>query len=564
MSLRTVIQPHKATPTTKGPIQLIAPKQSFGFGSIDLFPSLQPNQPDSREDANKASFAQDWNKWSSTVAPSNQRIDARVLDGEIPDFLEGEWYRNGPGKFEVGRTKVRALDGDGLVYRVAFKGKRAWVQSKFVRTQGLIEDQRLQKSSSRGAFGTESNAGLLGKYLPIFKNPANTNIAYWGGQLFALWEGGPPYRLDHATLDTVAKGTGFLRKGEAFGAHPKIDFKRRLLVNIGTNVIANFLSPWQKDRLLVWEIDQNCRLQHKQSISLRHPFALLHDFCITDNYTVVPQSPIALHTLNLAIGGNLGTALYPTDGRLLFYVIPRHDRHPKVFTFEAERLHVLHCINAYEAADATVVIDVVAYAEMPRFAELMDSEYLEHLESQSPVRLTSVLRYELRLDNDDEEVQCTPLVMQEHQDICVEFPCINSTYQGSAYNFAYFVDITPVIVGNTTFPFSAMLKLDIRTGSLVEWKPLQEANERVFLGDPVFVPRPGSTILKPSTEDEGILIVSCFHADASSSKLALVDAKNMSTLTRLDLGMQIPVGLHTAWVNSTELQARAAEDRTRE
>ena len=48
--------------------------------------------------------------------------------------LQGTWYRNGPGTFDMGGQPMHVFDGHGLVGRVAISGGRAHFASRFVRT----------------------------------------------------------------------------------------------------------------------------------------------------------------------------------------------------------------------------------------------------------------------------------------------------------------------------------------------------------------------------------------------------------------------------------------------
>ena len=477
---------------------------------------------------------------------------APVVFGEIPLNFQGEWYRNGPGRFKIGHTALRPLDGDGLVVRVTFTDGSAQVQSAFVQTQDFIQDTRLQKCTSRGAFGSDSSGILLKKYLPIFKNPANTNVVVWGSNLLALWEGGAPYRLQRQSLETLGIFDEFLSFGDLFGAHPKVDNARGLLVNIGTNMVRNMLIPWQHNRLTVWELNKACKVETKYSVALRRPFAVMHDFCLTDRYLIVPQCPMGLNARGLLVGGNLATSLYPTQDGLLFYVIPRHgNKQREAFVFQGENVHVLHGINAYETRGGDVVVDVVAYTDMPHFAELMDSTYISSLGSQSFGSFTKGLRYTLPMRNKDSKgvtpISSMPLV-KGGKNVSVEFPCINDRFQGKLYNYAYFLDITPIVEGNKIYPFSSLVKLDVNAGSLTKWTPLRD-EQRVFLSDPVFAQNPNS---QKTLEDAGLLLVSAFDASNCMSTLVLIDAPTMTTQAILDLGMGIPVGLHTAWVKADD------------
>ena len=64
--------------------------------------------------------------------------------------------------------------------------------------------------------------GLLANAFRQPANVSNTSHLMQGIRLLSLWEGGPPFSLDPATLETRAIET-FGGKVKAFSAHPKVD-----------------------------------------------------------------------------------------------------------------------------------------------------------------------------------------------------------------------------------------------------------------------------------------------------------------------------------------------------
>ena len=82
------------------------------------------------------------------------------IDGEVPDDLVGVLYRIGPGKFGVdGQRVAHILDADGLVLRFEFGGQKGIkFTSRFVETEGLIEERDAKQFTKRGTFGTGKSA----------------------------------------------------------------------------------------------------------------------------------------------------------------------------------------------------------------------------------------------------------------------------------------------------------------------------------------------------------------------------------------------------------------------
>jgi all-trans-8'-apo-beta-carotenal 15,15'-oxygenase len=96
------------------------------------------------------------------------------------------------------------LDGDGYVLAFSFPGDggEPAIRSRYVDTHERVAEQAAGRVLYRNTFGTQPlsrlNAGDIG-----LKNPANTNVVYWGGKLLALWEAGAPYELLPGSLETV-------------------------------------------------------------------------------------------------------------------------------------------------------------------------------------------------------------------------------------------------------------------------------------------------------------------------------------------------------------------------
>ncbi|TAF57614.1 MAG: Apocarotenoid-15,15'-oxygenase, partial [Oscillatoriales cyanobacterium] len=120
------------------------------------------------------------------------------IEGEIPEGLQGTFFRNGPGLLDVNGSRIHhPFDGDGMICAIAISQKRAHFRNRFVHTEGYLAEQKAGKILHRGVFGTQKPGGWLANIFDVkIKNIANTNIIYWGDKLLALWEAAQPYRLD--------------------------------------------------------------------------------------------------------------------------------------------------------------------------------------------------------------------------------------------------------------------------------------------------------------------------------------------------------------------------------
>ena len=145
-----------------------------------------------------------------------------AVTGRLPADLEGVFYRNGPGRFELGGERYHHwFDGDGYAQRWQVAGGQVRHRGKFVATQKFTEESAAGQFLYP-TFGTHiARRGLKNNDT---LNAANTNLLPFNGRLYALWEGGSAVELDPATLDTVGIKTWREDlKAMPFSAHPKMD-----------------------------------------------------------------------------------------------------------------------------------------------------------------------------------------------------------------------------------------------------------------------------------------------------------------------------------------------------
>ena len=211
--------------------------------------------------------------YASCSAPCSEGYWMEV-EGEIPADLEGTYYRNGPGQFEVGAQRVaHPFDGDGLVVSVAVKDGRAFFRSRFVETEGFLAERAAGRILYRNTFGTQRQwdgrwpERVLSNFGDVTqKNVANTNVISWAGKTLCLWEASQPHRIHPATLATEGVDTlgGLLREGlpfatgagavddllegtpfggDPFTAHPHVEAATGKLVGFGYQVTPGGLSP---------------------------------------------------------------------------------------------------------------------------------------------------------------------------------------------------------------------------------------------------------------------------------------------------------------------------------
>jgi len=126
----------------------------FTYGQCDR--SITPEEYDRIKNSSEDGFLVD-----PFTGEAEYEVDE--IDGKVPDDLVGVLYRIGPGKFGVdGQRVAHILDADGLVLRFEFGGQKGIkFTSRFVETEGLVEEREAKQFTKRGTFGTGKSALVL-------------------------------------------------------------------------------------------------------------------------------------------------------------------------------------------------------------------------------------------------------------------------------------------------------------------------------------------------------------------------------------------------------------------
>lgn len=430
-----------------------------------------------------------------------------VVEGEIPQELNGTLYRNGPNPQFAPRGKYHWFDGDGMIHAFAIHDGRAHYRNRWVRTQRF----QLEREAGESLFGgladfTNSDPRAEG----VFPNAANTNIVMHGGKLLALWEAGPPHELDPRTLETIGP---YDFNGQLQGpmtAHPKIDPETGELLFFGYSPFPPYL------RYYVASADG--KITRCEAIEVPVP-TMMHDFITTREHVIFLVCPATFRFENFASGQpirwepELGTKIG---------VMPRNGDNAEVRWFEADPCYVFHPMNAY-AENGKIIADVCRFPRLPLFGEA-GSEDL----SESGARLTrwtldgvrGVVKEE-RLDEDT-----------------AEFPRLDERYAGLPYRYGYAggrVDAT-----SKAGIFNALFLYDHQTGQ----RRVHRLGASSFASEPVFVPRTAN-----SPEGEGFLLAAVYRQGEHRSDLVILDAENIEDqpLATIKLPHRVPYGFHGNW-----------------
>ncbi|GIL87069.1 hypothetical protein Vretifemale_15228 [Volvox reticuliferus] len=502
-------------------------------------------------------------------------VDDSWVTGTIPPEMYGTYYRNGPGlQVDNPRYQRHTLDGDGMVLSLAFRDGRAYFRNRFVRTDGFVKEQAAGRPLFRNAFtrGAADGSPVFNPFDLSFKNVANTGVLLWAGKLYALWEGGLPHVMDPRSLETLGETRmGGALRGSTFGGHYKVieeaDGSRRL---VGFSTASGFGGS----SITFYEFAEDGSLLHEvvhplQGVSL----AFIHDITVSEHYYIFVLSAMDFDAAKFATSYLLSQcsvaeclAFNPSKPSRVV-LVPRPGRpsgrvlQPKVL--ETTPCFAFHLSNAFEVerdpqpgkqlqrrAAPLVVVDTVAWQEV----SFSNSQYTygpEYYWGRSRSHLVRVVC------DPDAGTATSHQLMRRSAEFCVNDPRVNSRQHRITWVCCDMVDNAKAF-GN----LQAIARLDIdprvtlRGGagtdvlsspqgvsegvSLDVWYP----GDRCFPGEPMFVPRPGS-----SREGDGWLLVVVHNAATQKAEVNILDAQDLSSgpLATIRLPHRLPSGLHGSW-----------------
>ncbi len=442
-------------------------------------------------------------------------VSADEISGEIPSEIAGTLFRNGPGRLKIGEHKYgHWFDGDGMLNAITIDKGKLHYKNRYVRTPKYIEETAAQKILYRGV-GTQRPGGFLNNMLRFPGNAANTSVVYHGGRLLTLWEGGDPWELDPATLETKGahKFDGKLKRGMPFSAHGKIHPRTGYYYNFGFMGALNF-----------YKINPDGEMED----SIRHVvgnYAMCHDFAMTDKHAIFFLCPAVFkHPLQFVFGfKSIMQAMDYDETMPTKIVVVSLDDLKVVREFETSSFFAFHFSNAYEEGDE-LVADVCRTDRMGAMDAVADVFADVEFEDDG-----SACFYRYRLNLATGEVKG-----HKHEGVLGgDFPMWDERRTGLLNNFAY----TATFVENgTPYSFNALQKVDLRTGkaNIYDFGPGR------FTSEALFIPRSPD-----AAEDDGWMVSVVFNAHSGNSEVVLLDAQTMDKeVATVRLRNHIPHGFH--------------------
>jgi all-trans-8'-apo-beta-carotenal 15,15'-oxygenase len=444
--------------------------------------------------------------------PGDHAYRVDVIDGAVPAALRGTLFRNGMGRNDLaGQWFPHWFDGDGMVQAIRFDTEGIHYRNRYVDTPQYRDETRVGHIVHRG-FGKMRPGGVLANAFRMAANVSNTSVVVSDGRLFSLWEGGPPYELDPATLATRGP-EDFGGAARAFSAHPRIDPDSGELFNFGIDYGRHCtLTPYRLHR---------GRLTKLPAVTLPHP-VMNHDFVLTEHYLVFCLGPILVRPLKFLLGfSSFDGALHWEPGLpTLILLVPRDGGAPRFI--ETEAFFQFHFANAYEA-DGAIVLDVARYPDFLTIGPVLRDYWRSDWPAEGMARLTR-----LRIDLASGRIESRAF----SPGVSHEFPRFDPRRVGKPYRYAY-IACNPD--DRTRGLQQQVGKIDLENGTLAT----HDFAPNGYVGEPCFIPTSAG-------EDEGVVVTIVFDAASQLSAIVGLDARDIAArpLFTARLRHHVPYGLH--------------------
>lgn len=439
---------------------------------------------------------------SDNYAPVTEEVTAFDLpvEGAIPEELAGRYLRNGPNPIEpVDPATHHWFVGDGMVHGIRLlDGRAEWYRNRYVGSKHV--------GAVRGTgdiAGPNWNDSDLGP---------NTNVGGFAGTTWAMVEAGScPVELTY-DLETVGRNDFFGTLPGGFTAHPKFD------PDTGEMHAMVYAPAQWMDHIQYVVVAPDGKVRRTVDIPLG--MTMLHDMSLTERYAVVYDQPCTVD-LEVAMAGQFPFRWNPDYGNRVG-LLPRGGGADDIIWIDVPNGYTFHPMNAYDADDGSVVIDLCKYDVM------FDADVLGPFGEGGQARLE---RWVLHPDSRTASIT----VVDERAN---EFPRHRGSVSTKPYRYGYCA--SPSIEDGAAWP---TLKHDLQTGTRQEF----DHGPGRAAGEPVFIAREGGT-----EEDDGWLVTFVHDLGTGTTDFVVMDATDFDRtdyVARVPLPQRVPFGFHGNWVS---------------
>lgn len=435
-------------------------------------------------------------------------INDPMVIGKIPEELNGTFFRNGPNPQYVYSDKYHMFEGDGMIHAVTFKNGHVQYKNRWIRTERFLAERKARKS----LFGGMRDLGACDESVAnCSRNTANTNVIWHHNKLLALNEGGQPVNVDIDSLSECNIHTFNEVVHRSMMAHPKID------PVTGELIFYSYFGP----DFSYFIADKDGKITHHEIINM--PFTcMMHDFAITENFTIFPLFPLTWDFQRMM----RGEPIFKWEPNLntRFAIMPRYGKESDIIFFEDQAALGFHVVNAREEKNK-IILEMVVIDDIPHDAVAFADDNI------------AWVNYFTRWTLD---LKTRKITKERLDEINVEFPRIDERFVGRDNNHAF---MNGTIGTSRPNLFDSIIHYDLKN----EKKRIHHFGEGSFPLEPIFVPRSAD-----SREGDGFLLSYVYREATNRSDLVVLDASHVEAepLAIIQLPHRVPFGFHGCWVGA--------------
>lgn len=524
--------------------------------AYSLFNEVQPAYVDGRKAGEQTKYP-GTPYFQGGLKPT--RIEGNVFQlettGTIPHDITGTFFRIQPDpRFPPIFEDDVHFSGDGAVTAFSFADGHVDFKHRYVQTDRYHAETKLRKAM----FGRYRNPYTDSEAVRgVIRTVSNTNITFWRGVMLASKEDGPPFAMDPVTLETIGR---YDFEGQVtapcFTAHPKFDPETGDMVAFAYEAGGDAHDA--STAIVVWTFDAKTGEKRNESWYEAPYCGMIHDAALTENYLVLPMTPLKADKARIEAGGN-HWAWDPNEDQY-YGLAPRKGGKPEdiVWLKSSNAFHG-HVAGAYENEDGHVVVDLTVADGNVFFWWPSPEDAAEAAASGKPARRPQLQSDTVRWVLDPKLPSGSFVQPAGQYGTNGEFSRIDDRFVTKKYRHFWQLQIDP------TRPYE-FAKCGPPAGGLFnvvghyDWDSLNSDNvvrDEWFAGptctfqEPVFVPRPGST-----AEGDGYLMLLLNHLDVLRNDILIFDALKIAQgpLAAVHLPLQMRLGLHGNFVEQEELE----------
>ncbi|XP_057512646.1 probable carotenoid cleavage dioxygenase 4, chloroplastic [Actinidia eriantha] len=470
-------------------------------------------------------------------APVNETppTECSVVEGELPPSLNGAYVRNGPNPQHEPLGPHHLFEGDGMLHSIRIREGRATFCSRYVKTYKYKLECDAGVPVIPNIFSGFYGLADLGRcFIALLRSVtgqiiltegfgvANTSLAFFHNTLFAMVETDLPYAIRltrEGDIETIGRYDFARTAPPNLTAHPKIDTETDEIFAFQCFPVFPFLT------FFCFDADGR-KQQDVPMLSIHHPTGI-HDFAITRQYAVFPDTQLEMAPMNLVMCKGMPVR-FRLEKVTRIGIIPRYATSDlEMRWFSIPHFNAFHIINAWEDDQDGIIIVAPNALNTENFFTSIEKVHF----SLEKVRI------------DMKTGKTTRTILSKRN---LELGSIHPTYIGKKNKYVY------MAIGEHVPKMSGVVKIDLELGCEVASRSYERD---CFGGEVVFVGRNCGEDLEYD-EDDGFVVTYMHNEISNESRFVVMDAKSptLDVLAAVKLPGRVPYGFHGLFLCEKDLQ----------